>query len=59
MKKMAVLSHNPMDLIDCSEAVPIPVPPVNKAMTYPVQKSFTDVQQSCSSPFPSLDTDPG
>ena len=59
MKKMAVLGHNPADLIDCSEAVPIPVPPVNKATTYPAQKSIADVQQSCSSPFPSLDTDPG
>ena len=57
MKKMAVLGHNPADLIDCSEAVPQPVPPVDKPTTYPAQKSFADIEQACPSPFPSLSTD--
>ena len=59
MAKMAILGHNAADLIDCSEAVPEPVAPVGKDTTYPAQKSFADVEQSCSSPFPTLATDPG
>lgn len=59
MKKMAILGHNRAKLIDCSEAVPIPVPPVKKPTTYPAQKSFADIQQTCPKPFPRLGTDPG
>ena len=57
MAKMAVLGHDPRKLIDCSEAVPIPVPPVKKPTTYPAQKSFKDIEQACPKPFPRLATD--
>ena len=33
MAKLAVTGHNPANLIDCSEAVPEPVPPVAKPAT--------------------------
>lgn len=54
---MAIIGHNKADLIDCSEAVPFPQAPDGKATTYPAQKSFADIQQTCPSPFPSLATD--
>ena len=57
MSKMAILGHNRADLFDCSEAIPDPLPPVDKATTYPAQKSFKDIQQVCPKPFPSLATD--
>ncbi|KAJ3982013.1 manganese peroxidase [Lentinula detonsa] len=57
MAKMAVIGHNPADLIDCSAVVPKPVPALNKPATFPATKSFADVQQACPSPFPSLTTD--
>ncbi|KAI5118920.1 hypothetical protein M0805_003744 [Coniferiporia weirii] len=59
MAKMAVLGHDPKDLIDCTEAVPTPRPPVGKQATYPATKSVKDVKQVCSSPFPVLSSDPG
>ncbi|KAJ3759576.1 manganese peroxidase [Lentinula raphanica] len=57
MAKMAVIGHNPNDLVDCSAVVPKPVPALNKPATFPATKSFADVQQACPSPFPSLTTD--
>ena len=33
MAKMAILCHNADDLVDCSEVLPDPVPPVNKPAT--------------------------
>ncbi|KAE9394243.1 manganese peroxidase [Gymnopus androsaceus JB14] len=59
MSQMAIIGHNRADLIDCSAVVPKPVPALNKPATYPATKSFTDIQQACPSPFPSLSTDPG
>ncbi|KAH8107483.1 manganese peroxidase 1 [Phellopilus nigrolimitatus] len=59
MAKMAITGHNANKLIDCSEAVPVPKPPVKKATTYPATQSFKDVQQVCHKPFPVLSTDPG
>ena len=57
MKKMAVLGHNPAKLIDCSEAVPVPKPPVGKPATFPAGTNRGMVQQSCNKPFPALKTD--
>lgn len=34
MAKLAVVGHNPANLIDCSEVIPNPVPPVAKPATY-------------------------
>ncbi|PAV18407.1 manganese peroxidase 2 [Pyrrhoderma noxium] len=59
MSKMAILGHNRKNLIDCSEAVPIPVPPVKKPTTFPATKSIKDVEQVCPKKFPTLSTDPG
>jgi manganese peroxidase len=59
MAKMAVIGHNPSDLIDCSAVVPKPVPALNKPATFPATKSFKDIQQACPEPFPSLRSDPG
>ena len=57
MSKMAILGHNRKNLIDCSEAVPIPVPPVKKPTTFPATKSIKDVEQVCPKKFPTLSTD--
>jgi len=59
MSRLAVVGHNPADLVDCSAVVPKPVPALRKPATYPATKSFKDIQQACPLPFPSLTTDPG
>ncbi|KAE9406781.1 manganese peroxidase [Gymnopus androsaceus JB14] len=59
MSRLAVIGHNPNNLIDCSAVVPKPVPGLGKPATYPETKSFKDIQQSCILPFPSLTSDPG
>jgi manganese peroxidase len=60
MSKLAILGHNRNDLIDCSEVVPVPKPPVNKPATFPATKSKKDLDKlTCNKPFPSLPTDPG
>lgn len=33
MAKLAVVGHNPEELIDCSDVLPEPVPPVSKPAT--------------------------
>lgn len=40
-----------------SEAIPIPVPAVNKPATFPAGTGPHLLQLSCNSPFPSLATD--
>lgn len=57
MAKLAVVGQNKAKLIDCSEAVPNPLPPVNKATTFPAGTSHKDLQQACLLPFPSLAVD--
>lgn len=58
MEKMAVIGQNTRELIDCSEAVPQPLPAVKKPATFPAGKSAKDVERSCfSSPFPTLSAD--
>ncbi|KLO11720.1 manganese peroxidase 1 [Schizopora paradoxa] len=59
MAKLAVTGQDTYDFVDCSEAVPIPQPAVNKATTFPAGTGPKDVQQSCKKPFPALKTDPG
>lgn len=59
MAKLAVTGHDASKLIDCSEAVPIPVPAVKKPATFPAGTSRALVQQSCPLPFPALKADPG
>ena len=57
MAKLAVTGHDVKNLIDCSEAIPIPKPPTGKPATFPAGTSRAMVQQSCPKPFPVLGTD--
>jgi manganese peroxidase len=57
MSKMAIIGHNRKDLIDCSEAVPVPQSPVKKRATFPATKGIKDVEHVCQKPFPTLSTD--
>jgi len=59
MAKLAVVGQDTSKMIDCTEAVPIPVPAVNKPATFPAGTGPHLLQLSCNSPFPSLATDPG
>ncbi|KAJ7106689.1 substrate-free manganese peroxidase [Mycena epipterygia] len=60
MAKLAVLGHNPADLIDCSDVVPAVVKTPVKAATFPATKSAKDLQLTCNIlPFPRLATNPG
>ncbi|KIJ56377.1 class II peroxidase [Sphaerobolus stellatus SS14] len=59
MLKLSLVGVDASQLIDCSEAVPQAVPASGKGASYPATKSFSDVEQACNSPFPSLPTDPG
>lgn len=57
MAKLAIVGQNRAKLVDCSEAVPNPIPPVKKATTFPAGTSHKDLQQACIFPFPSLAVD--
>ncbi|KII94705.1 hypothetical protein PLICRDRAFT_148817 [Plicaturopsis crispa FD-325 SS-3] len=59
MRKLAVLGHNPEDLVDCSEV--IPHPKAAKFTPYiPAGKSMADMDHACSAvAMPSLTVQPG
>ena len=57
MAKMTILGHNRNDLIDCSDVVPVPKPPVNKPATFPATTSAKDLQLTCKNKFPTLSVD--
>ena len=57
MAKLAVVGQDTSKMIDCSEAVPVPVPPVAKQATFPAGTGPELLQLACNSPFPSLATD--
>ncbi|KAI5118589.1 hypothetical protein M0805_008679 [Coniferiporia weirii] len=59
MAKLAVVGHNPNELIDCSDVIPAATPPVAKPATFPAGTSREDLQQACPLPFPVLRSDPG
>lgn len=59
MAKMAVIGFDRNSLVDCSEVVPDPVAPVGSAAVFPAGTSPDDVEQVCTSAFPSLSTDAG
>ncbi|KLO08679.1 manganese peroxidase 2 [Schizopora paradoxa] len=61
MAKLAVVGQDTSKMIDCSEAIPEPVPPVAKPATFPAGTGPELLQLSCTEniPFPSLATDPG
>lgn len=58
MSKLAILGHNRNSLIDCSDVVPAPKPPVNKPASFPATTGPKDLQLSCPiERFPSLSVD--
>ncbi|OCH90881.1 manganese-dependent peroxidase precursor [Obba rivulosa] len=58
--KLAVLGHNPDDLVDCSAVVPVPKPAVDKPATFPATTGPQDLQLTCTTEkFPTLTVDPG
>ncbi|KAF7354119.1 Manganese peroxidase [Mycena venus] len=60
MAKLAVLGHNPKNLIDCSDVVPPTVKTPVKPASFPATKSKKDLELTCLIlPFPSLTTNPG
>lgn len=58
MSKLAVLGQNAQDLVDCSEVVPAPKPPVGKPASFPASTNFDDIEPACATAmFPALTTD--
>ena len=57
MAKLAVVGQDTSKMIDCSEAVPVPKPPVGKATTFPAGTNSGMVIQACPKPLPALATD--
>lgn len=57
MAKLAITGHSASDLIDCSEVIPTPKPPVGKPATFPATQTAADLEQACPSPFPVLSAD--
>jgi cytochrome c peroxidase len=58
MEKLALVGQSTSSMIDCSEAVPVPLPAVKKPATLPAGKSMSDIEQACATaPFPTLATD--
>ena len=43
MAKLAVLGHNPLSLVDCSEVIPIPSTAKSQVAVFPAGKSNKDV----------------
>ncbi|KAI0768705.1 peroxidase [Trametes elegans] len=59
MAKLAVIGQDVSQMVDCSEAIPVPPPPKSNAH-FPAGLTIDDIEQACdSTPFPTLPTDPG
>ncbi|KAL5521792.1 GP1_3 [Sanghuangporus sanghuang] len=59
MAKMAVIGFDSGTFVDCSEVIPDPVAPAESAATFPAGTSSDDLEQACTSAFPSLATASG
>ena len=60
MAKLAVLGHNPNQLVDCSEVIPVPKTTKSQRAVLPAGKSRRDIQAACAAtPFPVLSAAPG
>ncbi|KAF8168958.1 peroxidase MNP1 [Mycena galopus ATCC 62051] len=59
--KLAILGHNPANLIDCSDVIPgAPALPANAGPHLPAGQTHQDIEQACpASPFPVFTTQPG
>ncbi|OBZ74439.1 Manganese peroxidase 3 [Grifola frondosa] len=59
MAKLSVLGNDMSQMVDCSDVIPVPPPPMSNAH-FPAGLSNADIEQACAStPFPTLPTDPG
>ncbi|KAI0347203.1 short manganese peroxidase [Trametopsis cervina] len=60
MSKLAVLGHDPRELVDCSEVIPVPSTAKTTAAVLPAGKTRADIQAACAAtPFPTLSSAPG
>ncbi|KAI9068385.1 class II peroxidase [Trametes sanguinea] len=59
MLKLSVIGQDVSQMVDCSEVIPVPPPPMSTAH-FPAGLTNADVEQACAeTPFPTLPTDPG
>ncbi|KAJ7275921.1 putative versatile peroxidase [Mycena rebaudengoi] len=59
--KMAIIGHNPTNLIDCSDVIPAAPPlPSNAGPHLPAGQTQKNIEQACASaPFPTFPVQPG
>ncbi|KAJ7067436.1 putative versatile peroxidase [Mycena amicta] len=59
--KMAIIGHNPANLIDCSDVIPAAPPlPANAGPHLPAGQTMNDIEQACATaPFPTFTAQPG
>ncbi|KAJ6610562.1 lignin peroxidase LiP2 precursor [Mycena sp. CBHHK59/15] len=59
--KMAIIGHNPANLIDCSDIIPASPPlPANAGPHLPAGQTMNDIEQACATaPFPTFTAQPG
>ncbi|KAJ7097412.1 lignin peroxidase LiP2 precursor [Mycena epipterygia] len=59
--KLAVIGHNPANLIDCSDVIPgAPPLPANAGPHLPAGQTQKDIEQACATaPFPTFTAQPG
>ncbi|KAJ7935917.1 manganese dependent peroxidase 1 [Mycena leptocephala] len=58
---MAIIGHNPANLIDCSDVIPAAPPlPANAGPHLPAGQTHNDIEQACATaPFPTFTAQPG
>ncbi|KAJ7479765.1 putative versatile peroxidase [Mycena latifolia] len=61
LAKLAILGHNPANLIDCSDVIPAAPPlPANAGPHLPAGQTQSDIEQACATaPFPTFTAQPG
>ncbi|KAH8116590.1 manganese peroxidase 3 [Phellopilus nigrolimitatus] len=59
MKKLSNIGQDTSKLVDCTEVLPFPLPPAAQQATFPAGTSQSDLQQVCSSAFPTLSVNAG
>jgi cytochrome c peroxidase len=59
--KLAIVGHNPANLIDCSDVIPAAPPlPANAGPHLPAGQTQNDIEQACATaPFPTFTAQPG
>ncbi|KAH8116589.1 manganese peroxidase 3 [Phellopilus nigrolimitatus] len=59
MKKLSNIGQDTSKLVDCTEVLADPPAPAAQHATFPAGTNSSEVQQACSSAFPTLSVDPG